>query len=313
MDKAAAAAAAAAQPASDSAAADVERATEALNGRIASLTVAIGEYQETIKRQEARIKKLEQVRLTNGQVLKLQAMKASARQTAAENTELKQRLSVLTERQEAAEASAAAAAGGSAGGGKSAGGAEADSVVAAALASATERNAELQGAKDALSAKLKQYGKRVYELEKEHTRVRAAVEELGGSVPDGWDLGDAVLDCAERFVGRGRGAGATQTAQQAAVAPPTSAVRYLSPFSQCLVYVGRVPPCACVFWCYVSWSRGGRLCSRAFGFCCSKLAVADGLPHHPYFCPITPLARVKGGRGAGTQRYFFPHVLFFLC
>lgn len=178
---------AAAQSASSSAA-DVEKATEALNGRIVTLTASTDEYQETIKRQEARIKKLEQVRLTNGQVEKLQAMKASARKTAAENAELKQRLSALTERLEAAGAGA---------------GAGADSAVAAALAAATERNAELQGAKDTLVEKLKQYGKRVYELEKEHTRVRAAVEELGGSVPDGGDLGDAVLDCAERFRGRG--------------------------------------------------------------------------------------------------------------
>lgn len=176
--------------ASSAAAAEVEQATEALNDKVKALTAATAEYEETVKKQDARIKKLEQVRLTNGQVEKLQAMKASAKKTAAENTELKQRLAVLKER-----LVQAAGVGG---------GAEAGSV-AAALAAATERNAELQGAKDTLVNKMKEYGKRVYELEKEHTRVRAAVEELGGSVPEGGDLGDAVLDCAERFVGGGRG------------------------------------------------------------------------------------------------------------
>lgn len=170
--------------------ADVEKATEALNDNIAALTATTAEYQETIKKQDARIKKLEQVRLTNGQVEKLQAMKASAKKTAAENTELKQRLAVLKERLEVTAAAVGSAT-------------DAGSV-AAALATATERNAELQGAKDTLVEKMKEYGKRVYELEKEHARVRAAVQELGGSVPDGGDLGDAVLDCAERFVG-GRG------------------------------------------------------------------------------------------------------------
>lgn len=179
------------EAAASSAAAEVEKATEALNGKLAALTAATGEYKETIKKQDARIKKLEQVRLTNGQVEKLQAMKASAKKTAVENTELKQRLAALKERLEAAAC-----------GGR--GGTDAGSV-AAALAAATERNAELQGAKDTLVEKMKEYGKRVYELEKEHARVRAAVEELGGSVPEGGDLGDAVLDCAERFVGGGRG------------------------------------------------------------------------------------------------------------
>lgn len=168
----------------------MEKATEALNAKIAALTAAIDEYKETVKKQDARIKKLEQVKLTNGQVEKLQAMKASAKKTAAENTELKQRLAVLKERLEAA-----------AGGGG--GGADAGSV-ANALAAATERNAELKGAKDTLLEKMKEYAIRVYEQEKELARVRAAVKELGGSVPDGGDLGDAVLDCAEHFVG-GRG------------------------------------------------------------------------------------------------------------
>lgn len=189
-------ASAAAESASSSTTA-VEEATAALNDKMAALTAATGEQKETIARQDARIKKLEQVRLTNGQVEKLQAMKASARRTAAENTELKQRLMVLKERLEAA-----AAEGGGGGDASSSGGGEA-ATVADALAAATDRNAELQVAKDTLLEKLKGYGKRVYELEKQDTRVRAAVAELGGSVPDGGDLGDAVLECAGRFAGRG--------------------------------------------------------------------------------------------------------------
>ncbi|CAM9412371.1 unnamed protein product, partial [Ectocarpus sp. 8 AP-2014] len=183
-----------------SSAADVEEATVALNDKVAALTAATGEQKETIARQDARIKKLEQVRLTNGQVEKLQAMKASARRTAAENTELKQRLSVLKERLEAAEGGGAVA--GADAGDAPSGDGEAASVTAA-LAAAADRNAELQAAKDTLVEKLKGYGKRVYELEKQHTRVRAAVAELGGSVPEGGDLGDAVLECAGRFAGRG--------------------------------------------------------------------------------------------------------------
>eukprot|EP00752_Nemacystus_decipiens_P014181 g12611.t1 len=175
-------------------AAEVEKATEALNAKIAALTATTAEYEETIKKQDARIKKLEQVRLTNGQVEKLQAMKASAKKTAAENIELKQRLAVLKERLEATTADAATDGSGAADAGST----------SAVLAAANERNAELQGAKETLIEKMKQYGKRVYELEKEHARVHAAVEELGGSVPDGGDLGDAVLECAERLLG-GRG------------------------------------------------------------------------------------------------------------
>lgn len=189
-------ASAAAESASSSAA-DVEEATAALNDKVAALTAATGEQKETIVRQDARIKKLEQVRLTNGQVEKLQAMKASARRTAAENTELKQRLSVLKERLEAAEG------GGAGGPGDASSGDGEAATVTAALAAAADRNAELQVAKDTLVEKLKGYGKRVYELEKQHTRVRAAVAELGGSVPEGGDLGDAVLECAGRFAGRG--------------------------------------------------------------------------------------------------------------
>ncbi|CAM9372571.1 unnamed protein product [Scytosiphon promiscuus] len=161
--------AARATPSPAGSALDVEKATAALHAKVFDLKAATVEYEETIKRQDARIKKLEQVRLTNGQVEKLQAMKASARKTAAENAELKQRLSVLQD--------------------------DASAVVAS-----------LQADNDTLMEKLKGYGKRVYDLEKERARVHAAVEELGGSAPEGGDLADAVLDCADR-VPAGSGGG----------------------------------------------------------------------------------------------------------
>lgn len=101
----------------------------------------------------ARITHLERVRLTRDQVEKLQNMKVNARNTAADNLKLK------------------------------------------------ERVAELDGAKKNLLEKLRQYGKRVHELEKEHSVVRAAVEEAGISAVDGRDLGDAVLELAERSTG----------------------------------------------------------------------------------------------------------------
>ncbi|CBJ28848.1 kinesin family-like protein [Ectocarpus siliculosus] len=214
-------ASAAAESASSSAA-GVEEATAALNDKVAALTAATGEQKETIARQDARIKKLEQVRLTNGQVEKLQAMKASARRTAAENTELKQRLSVLKERLEAAEGGVAGAGAGDApsGDGEAA-------TVTAALAAAADRNAELQAAKDTLVEKLKGYGKRVYELEKQHTRVRAAVAELGGSVSEGGDLGDAVLECAGRFAGRGGDMSVMSTGSHDEAAAAAAAVEEL--------------------------------------------------------------------------------------
>lgn len=114
---------------------------------------------------------------------KLQAMKVSARNTAAENKALKERLAAL-------------------GAGKGGGGASGEAIAqAAALSGANERIDELQGAKNNLMEKLRQYGKRLHELEKEHARVRAAVEKAGYSAPEGCDLGDAVLEIAERSAG----------------------------------------------------------------------------------------------------------------
>lgn len=137
------------------------------------------EHEEAIAKKDERIKHLEQVRLTKAQLEKLKTMKNSARVTAAENKELKQRLAEL-------EGGAEAGGGGSSGG---------------ALAAANERNAELQGAKNNLMEKLKEYGKRVYDLEMQSSRVRTAILQAGVLAPEGRDLSDAVLEIAERSAG----------------------------------------------------------------------------------------------------------------
>lgn len=170
--------------------AEVTEQANAAAAEVAELSRQIVEGKKAIAQKDSRIKRLEDVRLTNHQVEKLQAMKTSARKTAAENRELKQRLAVLEE-------GLSRAGGGSGSGSGSSGAGEA----AADLAAAAERIAELQGAKNNLMVKLREYGKRVHELEKEHTRVRAAVEQKGVSAPEGRDLGDAVLEMAERVAG----------------------------------------------------------------------------------------------------------------
>ena len=172
--------------------AEVTEKARAAAAEVAELSRQIEEGKKAIAQKDSRIKRLEEVRLTYHQVEKLQAMKTSARKTEAENRELKQRLAVLEEGRSQA--------GGGSGDGSGSGSSNTEEA-AANLAAATERIAELQGAKDNLLEKLRQYGKRVHELEKEHTRVRAAVEQTGVSAPEGCDLGDAVLEVAERAAG----------------------------------------------------------------------------------------------------------------
>ena len=159
---------------------------------VAELSREIEEGKQAIAQKDSRIKRLEEVRLTNHQVEKLQAMKTSARKTAAENRELKQRLAVLEEGRSQA---------GGGAGGSSSSGLLGTGEAPADLAAATERIAELQGAKKNVVEKLRVYGKRVHDLEKEHMRVRAAVEQMGVSASEGRDLGDAVLEVAQRASG----------------------------------------------------------------------------------------------------------------
>lgn len=161
-------------------AASMQEKVHAAAAQVAALSKQIEEGQEVVDQKNARIKRLEEVRLTKDQVDKLQAMKISARNTAAENKALKQRLSAV-------EAHGSASGSGT--------------INEAQAAADAERIAELEGAKGSLLEKLRQYGKRVHELEKERVRVRAALEQTGVSAREGRDLGDAVLEVAERSLG----------------------------------------------------------------------------------------------------------------
>ena len=176
-----------AEQAAREAVAEISERARASASEVAKLLKQIELGKEAIAQKDSRIKRLEEVKLTNHQVEKLLAMKTSARKTAAENKELKQRLAVLEE----------GADGVSSGGGRSGAGQD-----AVKLAAATKRIAELQEAKNNLMQKLREYGPRVDQLDKEHMRVRAALEEVGVSVPEGRDLGDAVLEMADRAAGR---------------------------------------------------------------------------------------------------------------
>lgn len=122
-------------------------------GDVASLTRQVEESRAVMEEKDARITKLERVRLTKDDVDKLRNMKHNARNVAAENVKL------------------------------------------------NERVAELTGVKKTLGEKLRPYALRVHELEKEHNAVRAAVEEAGISTGDGKNLGDAILELAERSAG----------------------------------------------------------------------------------------------------------------
>lgn len=144
---------------------------------ILALKRKIRDFEELIEQKNARITRLESVRLTKDQVEKLSTMKLNARQATAENKKLKQRLAELERRM--SESS------------------DQDS----ALVVANKRVEELQGVKSSLMERCQQYGERIYELERQQMRVRAAVEKAGVVAPEGCDLSDAVLEVAERAAG----------------------------------------------------------------------------------------------------------------
>lgn len=146
---------------------------------VPALKRKIREFEELIEQKNARIARLESVRLTKDQVEKLSAMKINARQATAENKKLKQRLAELEQRI----------------------GDIGTSSRDAALVVANKRVEELQGVKSSLMERCQQYGERIYELERQQMRVRAAVEKAGVVAPDGCDLSDAVLEVAERAAG----------------------------------------------------------------------------------------------------------------
>ena len=175
-----------------------EAADDAVNtaaAEVPALKRKVKEYEEVIEQRNARITRLERVRLTHDQVEKLSAMKHNARKKAAENKELSATIKELRQRLTATERRAQA--------GRrtaEAGGAEVSNQ-AAALALANERIEELQGVKSSLMQRGQSYGKRVYELERQQMRVRAAIEKAGVVAPEGCDLSDAILEIVSRAAG----------------------------------------------------------------------------------------------------------------
>lgn len=148
-----------------------DEAFETMNSRVAALQNKLEESSQTIEEKNARIKRLEAVRLTKDQVQKLHKLKEDNRNNAVENKELRKRLAVL------------------------------EGLACGKGGAATELVAKLQSEKDAILKKAQEYGMRVDELERERARVRAAVEEAGVSVSVGGDLSDAVMEIADRAVG----------------------------------------------------------------------------------------------------------------
>lgn len=162
--------------------------------RVAALTQRVEQNAAVIAQKDARIKRLEEVRLTTDQVEKLRVMKMGGIAAAAENKELKKRLAAL-------EGGGSSGGAGTTAGADSASASAAAAAAAAAAAGAEERVAELLGVKEALLKKVREYGTRIHEIEKERARVRAAVEEAGVSAPKGRDLSEAVLEVVERAAG----------------------------------------------------------------------------------------------------------------
>ncbi|CAM9506922.1 unnamed protein product, partial [Sphacelaria rigidula] len=148
-----------------------------------------------IVKRNARIDRLEEVKLTVDQVKKLSKMKADGKAAAAENKVLKKKL---------ADMQAAASAGAIGGGGSSAD-------IAAARAEATsakERVEELTSVKETLLQKVRGYGAHINALETEQNRVRAVVANAGFALPgDGRgadssaSLSEIVFEVLERAAG----------------------------------------------------------------------------------------------------------------
>lgn len=174
---------------------NASEAVEAAELRISDLEQKLKETGEIIAQKDARIKRLEEVRLTKSDVAKLTKMKMSGKAAADENKELKKKLKELERR-------GAGVAGdvGLSSSSSSSSCAELAAVLATAAA-AEERVAELTGAKETLLKKVRGYGARIHELETEYTRVRAAVEDGGFMLPKGKDLSEVVLEVVERAVG----------------------------------------------------------------------------------------------------------------
>lgn len=187
--------------------------------RVTALRQQVEEAVDIIEKKDARIKRLEEVRLTNDQVEKLRTMKMNGIAAAAENKELKRRL---------AELERATKTGGGGGGGSGEGsGGDASLAASEAVAAAEARISELMGVKEALLKKVREYGTHLAETERERELVRAAVEEVGISAPKGRDLSEAVLELAEKVAGADSSFMSTTTdGEGAAVAAAVAAAEH---------------------------------------------------------------------------------------
>lgn len=183
------------------AAASIEKAER----RVAALRRQLEEAVSVIEKKDARIKRLEEVRLTTDQVEKLRAMKMNGIAAAAENKELKKRLAALERgsknSSDGGGRSWSGSASGNTEGDDSSASSEAAAAAAAAAAGAEARVSELLGVKEALLKKVREYGTRLAETEKERELVRVALEEAGIPAPKGRDLSEAVLELAEKATG----------------------------------------------------------------------------------------------------------------
>ncbi len=119
----------------------------------------ISELENEVTAKAARIKKLEEVRLTKDQVKKLKEMKENSRRNEYENKELTKEIADLRRR-----AMMSASAGGD---GKS------------TLETATACIAELEEARDALAEKLRKYVSHCRKLEEERESSKATLENAG--------------------------------------------------------------------------------------------------------------------------------------
>lgn len=178
---------------------------------VSALKQELKENAELIKVKNARINRLEEVKLTVDQVKKLSRMKADGKAAAAENKELKKKIATMEQRAKRTSVAAASGGGSSSPPSSSLSPAEVDSALSAAAAT-KERVEELTGVKETLLRKVRGYGARINELEMEHSRVRSALEDGGFSLPEGSSLGEIVLDVVGRATGAAGGGSFVSTA-----------------------------------------------------------------------------------------------------
>ncbi len=155
-------------------------ALEAQAGAMDSSTVTrISELEDEVMAKTARIKKLEEVRLTKDQVKKLRDMKENMRRNEYENKELKKEVADLRRR---VRASAASTGGGDEG----------------APDTASARISELEEARDALAEKLRKYVSHCRRLEEERDSSKATLENAGIDCSTFDNVADGITVLRER-------------------------------------------------------------------------------------------------------------------